>query len=382
MEGNEDPKAALNQRNKGKKVLFINDQPTTENESVVNPAVATKNALVNEVNAETSLVSNILVDENVFTAHEGNARNICEQHVENAAVHVNVGKDVNVGNIVVHVNVDKAVNIDDDVNSDKVVNVSADVGYVIPEKNTNAGNVATDNAIGIDNRNDFEHGIFVVSNMAKPSNSVCHPSSFPELEDDFNYDDPLIAALLDKNWAEETDVRKNTSYIIADIEAVNEIMERSAYKTPEKEKKLIVTVRNENRTENRSTPSSANAGSIQKTTSEFYTRSLRLTQHLEKGSIVDMVKLGIVTCMIEMNLKKMNLPQHSIDSKALKILKTLKLLQNRTLKLRTLHTQPPPLVTRNLLHTKQAINPTVTSPLLILVKNMIKLWKQHPSCNT
>ncbi|KAK4435212.1 hypothetical protein Salat_0684500 [Sesamum alatum] len=204
-----------------------------------------------------------------------------------------------------------------------------------------AGNAAADNVVGIDNRNDVERGIFVVSNMPGPSNTVCHPSSFPELEDDFNYDDPLIVSLLDKNWAEETDVRKNTSYIIADMEAINEIMERSAYKTSEKEKKLIVTARNENMTVNRSTPSSATAGSIQKTTSELYTKSPRLTQHLKREVLVNMVKLGTVTCMIEMNLKKMNLPQHSIDSKALKILKTLKLLHNRTLKLRTLLRQPP-----------------------------------------
>ncbi|KAK4433486.1 hypothetical protein Salat_1110900 [Sesamum alatum] len=61
-------------------------------------------------------------------------------------------------------------------------------------------------------------------------------SNIPTAEDDFNYDDPIIAALLDKNWDEEIQARSNKNDIIADIEAINDILEMNAFRTPEKKR--------------------------------------------------------------------------------------------------------------------------------------------------
>ncbi|KAK4439284.1 hypothetical protein Salat_0263300 [Sesamum alatum] len=111
--------------------------------------------------------------------------------------------------------------------------------------------------------------------------TACEPSNMTVVNheidesDDFNYDDPLIAALLDKNWDEEMNTRRNNSDLIADIEAINEILDKPTCKTPK---------RNQNLTSPpaaRNSISPASAGSIPKIITAAHTKSPRTKQILE-----------------------------------------------------------------------------------------------------
>ncbi|KAK4428562.1 hypothetical protein Salat_1156000 [Sesamum alatum] len=76
--------------------------------------------------------------------------------------------------------------------------------------------------------------IFASEPLTDNNGTTEYVSNIPAAEDDFNYDDPITAALLDKNWDEETQARSNKNNIIADIEAINDILEMNAFRTPEK----------------------------------------------------------------------------------------------------------------------------------------------------
>ncbi|KAK4412563.1 hypothetical protein Salat_2903400 [Sesamum alatum] len=186
-----------------------------------------------------------------------------------------------------------------------------------------------------------------------------------EGDDDFNYDDPILAALIGKNWDEEIAARKNTTDIIADVEAINDILEMAAYKTPEKVKTLIVS----KSTNIRNTSSPATVGSIHKTTSKSHTNSPVPIQNFEKGSSSHHAR--------PKEDSEEDEPTPSLtDSKALKTLMTM----NLTMKLNT--TMPPPMKLEPHLpikNHKQLLSPiklrAITSPLT-LMKSLIKSWKQ------
>ncbi|KAK4435059.1 hypothetical protein Salat_0669200 [Sesamum alatum] len=123
--------------------------------------------------------------------------------------------------------------------------------------------------------NDDEPDVSVKSRMPRIFNVVCQSPRLPELEDDFNYDDPIIADLLDKNWDEEIANRKGSHNIIANIEAINDILEIAASKTPEmenkkgKNKEIFSPITNQN---------------APVTTLEPSTKNITIMQNLEKGS--------------------------------------------------------------------------------------------------
>ncbi|KAL0394552.1 UNVERIFIED_CONTAM: Transposon Ty3-G Gag-Pol polyprotein [Sesamum latifolium] len=55
-------------------------------------------------------------------------------------------------------------------------------------------------------------------------------------DEDFNYDDPIIVELLDKNWEEEIAIKKGTNDIIEVVEVINEITETFHTLGPEETK--------------------------------------------------------------------------------------------------------------------------------------------------
>ncbi|KAK4434981.1 hypothetical protein Salat_0661100 [Sesamum alatum] len=145
---------------------------------------------------------------------------------------INTSHDMNVGNDSVEhvgvVDVDVTVqnayeNIDEHVD---VVATGVNVAMHEFPENVNAHELTTR-----PNVNDASVNINVVG---RPF-SVGYVPSLPNTEDDFKYDDPIIADLLDRNWDEEIVVRKCSNDIIVDIEAINDMLETTAYKTPNKE---------------------------------------------------------------------------------------------------------------------------------------------------
>ncbi|KAK4422854.1 hypothetical protein Salat_1868000 [Sesamum alatum] len=179
-EGNEDLRLILNAKRKGKKVAFVNELDPDRN--------GTTEVTIGKINATPSMLNN-----EIISVHElaiGNsvlAKIVVGDGVANEdAVYDKVGQ-VHVGNLFV---------------GDSVFGV--EIGDVVVHNN-----VAYVNNLSVTN----EHMI----------------------EDDFNYDDPIVAALLDKNWDEEIHARNNTPDIIADIEAINDILEKNTFETPEKE---------------------------------------------------------------------------------------------------------------------------------------------------
>ncbi|KAK4434724.1 hypothetical protein Salat_0635200 [Sesamum alatum] len=72
--------------------------------------------------------------------------------------------------------------------------------------------------------------VTAVHNFSANVNANCEHVAMPtvnnvsEGDDDFNYDDPILAALIDKNSDEETVVRNSTTDLIANVEAINECL--------------------------------------------------------------------------------------------------------------------------------------------------------------
>ncbi|KAK4421397.1 hypothetical protein Salat_2090200 [Sesamum alatum] len=102
-EGNVDLKIALNQKRKGKKVLFSNDHMIIENDNATSSTTDVDNALENEVNVGTLPIINVLAEKDMAIVHDGNAGNLLEQCVANTAANVNVGQAGPVENVDVHV---------------------------------------------------------------------------------------------------------------------------------------------------------------------------------------------------------------------------------------------------------------------------------------
>ncbi|KAK4420188.1 hypothetical protein Salat_2431700 [Sesamum alatum] len=167
-EGSEDLRTILNQKRKGKKVIFANN-PSTDNNGTTEVTTGKMIVAPSMFNVENQHVPGLDTSNRAFT-------NI-------AAVGVNAS------------------------------NVVAGIEAVA---NIPAGTVVDDAAV-------HDKQVHVNTHLE---------SNIPTFEDDFNYDDPIITALLDKNWDEEIQSRHNRNDIIADIEAINDIFEINALKNP------------------------------------------------------------------------------------------------------------------------------------------------------
>ncbi|KAK4417023.1 hypothetical protein Salat_2527800 [Sesamum alatum] len=75
--------------------------------------------------------------------------------------------------------------------------------------------------------NDVVHDVIVINDTTCTVVDVNSKTHSPEVDDDFNYNDPIIAELLDKNWDDEI--------------VINEILENATYKTLENKDTLTRT---------------------------------------------------------------------------------------------------------------------------------------------
>ncbi|KAK4438870.1 hypothetical protein Salat_0221600 [Sesamum alatum] len=170
-EGNEDLRLILNAKRKGKKVAFENE-PDPMNNGTTEVTTGKINATPPMLNEENISVHELAINNCVFAkavVGDGIADAMVHDHVE----HVMMGKFV----------VDKDVA---DVENE-VAAVCGNVGQV------HVGNIPVgDSFLGVD------IGDVVVHDNAVHANNL--PMTYEHItEDDLNYDDPIIAALLDKN---------------------------------------------------------------------------------------------------------------------------------------------------------------------------------------
>ncbi|KAK4433112.1 hypothetical protein Salat_1073400 [Sesamum alatum] len=230
---------ALNIKMKGKKVFFANEHQIEVNDNLPN----TSTGVVNIGHAGHTEATTGNLNNSTSAMHDGNDGS----------------------NYIGHV---------------KIVNV-ADIhdGIHVVVHNT-FDNVAGHDSIGDVDKTVVKHELS--TNMIINCESVDMPTlnNAFEGDDDFDYEDPILAALIGKKWDEEITARKNTTDIIVDVEAINDMLEMIAYKTPERVKALTVS-----KSANiRNTSSPATVGSIQETTSKSHTDFSVPIQNIEKDS--------------------------------------------------------------------------------------------------